>query len=188
MKNMQISKNKVVSLSYQLTVEGDIVDKATKENPFSFIFGNGTLLPKFEANIEGKRTGDTFMFTLSPAEGYGEFDAVGVKEFPLDTFMVDGQLEEGLLTEGTDLPMQDNEGNIFNAIVVEVKENSVVLDFNHPLADMELNFEGSIVEVRDATEKELAKGLGGCGCGCSDGCCDDDDSCTCNDNDSCSCH
>ncbi|MDR0711921.1 MAG: peptidylprolyl isomerase [Prevotellaceae bacterium] len=192
---MQISKNKVVSLSYQLTVDGDVVDKATSQKPLSFIFGRGVLLPKFETNIEGKRAGDAFKFTLSPTEGYGEFDENGVKEFPLDAFMIDGQLEEGLLTEGAVIPMQDNEGNVFSATVLEVKENSVELDFNHPLADMELNFEGDILEVRDATEKELAKGLG-CGCSCndndnnnnnnnndgccgSDGCCDDDDDCSC---------
>jgi FKBP-type peptidyl-prolyl cis-trans isomerase SlyD len=179
---MQISKNKVVSLSYQLTVDGDIVDKATPQKPLSFIFGRGMLLPKFEANIEGKRTGDAFKFTLTPAEGYGEVDEAGINEFPLDAFMVDGQLEEGLLTEGAMLPMQDDKGNVFNATVLEVKENSVELDFNHPLAGMELNFEGQVVEVRDATEKELSKGLGG-GCCCGN----DDDSCCGNDNDDCCC-
>ncbi|MDR3189559.1 MAG: peptidylprolyl isomerase, partial [Prevotellaceae bacterium] len=158
---MQISKNKVVSLSYQLAIDGDIVDRASSQNPLSFIFGSGNLLPKFEDNIAGKRAGDAFKFTLTPAEGYGEVDEKGINEFPLDAFMVDGKLEEGLLAEGAVLPMQDNAGNVFQATVLEVKKSSVVLDFNHPLAGMELSFEGSIVEVRDATEKELAKGLGG---------------------------
>ncbi|MDR3366552.1 MAG: peptidylprolyl isomerase [Prevotellaceae bacterium] len=189
---MQISKNKVVSLSYQLTVDGDVVDKATSQNPLSFIFGSGMLLPKFEANIEGKRTGDGFKFTLTPAEGYGEVDEKNINEFPLDAFMVDGQLEEGLLAEGAVVPMQDSEGNVFSATVLEVKENSVELDFNHPLAGMELSFEGQIVEVRNATEKELAKGLGGGGCCCcgedgDDDCCCDDDDCCCDEDDSCSC-
>ncbi|MDR2814034.1 MAG: peptidylprolyl isomerase [Prevotellaceae bacterium] len=184
---MQISKNKVVSLSYQLTVDGDVVDKATPQKPLSFIFGKGMLLPKFEANIESKRAGDAFKFTLTPDEGYGEVDENGINEFPLDAFMVDGQLEEGLLTEGAVIPMQDDAGNVFNATVLEVRENSVELDFNHPLAGMELNFEGSIVEVRDATEKELAKGIGGCSCcdGDDDSCCDD--GCDCGEDDECSC-
>lgn len=180
---MQISKNKVVSLSYQLTVDGDVVDKATPQNPLSFIFGRGMLLPKVEANIEGKRAGDAFKFTLTAAEGYGEVDEAGINEFPLDAFMVDGQLEDGLLTEGAIIPMQDSKGNVFNATVLEVKENSVELDFNHPLAGMELNFEGSVVEVRIATEKELAKGLGGCSC-CGnndDDCCDEDKDCCCDE-------
>lgn len=185
---MHISKNKVVSLSYQLTVDGDIVDKATPQNPLSFIFGRGMLLPKVEANIEGKRAGDAFKFTLTAAEGYGEVDEAGINEFPLDAFMVDGQLEEGLLTEGATLPMQDSEGNIFNATVLEVKENSVELDFNHPLAGMELNFEGHVVEVRDATEKELAKGLGGgCCCGNDESCCGNDESCCDDGDESCCC-
>ncbi|MDR0414635.1 MAG: peptidylprolyl isomerase [Prevotellaceae bacterium] len=183
---MQISKNKVVSISYQLTVDGSVIDEAATQKPFSFLFGGGLLLPKFEANIEGLRVGDPFKFTLTPAEGYGEFDEKAIQEFPLDTFMVDGKLEEDLLTEGADIPMQDSDGNIFNAFVVELKENSVALDFNHPLAGMELNFEGSIINVREATEKELArKSVGGCACGCDDGCRDDGDCCCDGDNDDC---
>ncbi|MDR1023363.1 MAG: peptidylprolyl isomerase [Prevotellaceae bacterium] len=181
---MRISTDKVVTLSYRLVVDGDVVDETPKERPFSFLFGCGTTLPQFEANIEGLQAGDAFKFTLTPNEGYGEVNEENIKEFPLEAFMVDGKLDEEIsLEEGSLIPMEDGEGNVFSGTVAEVTENSVVLDFNHPLAGMELNFEGCIVDVREATEKELAKkSVGGCGCNGNDCCCDDDNCCDDNDN------
>jgi FKBP-type peptidyl-prolyl cis-trans isomerase SlyD len=170
---MQISKNKVVSLAYQLEVDGEIVDQAGTENPLQFIFGVGMLLPKFEENIENKKVGEKFEFRLSPSEGYGEVNESAILEFPIDMFMVDGKPEEGLLVEGNVIPMQDRDGNILNGTLVELKDNAVVLDFNHPLAGMDLHFTGSIVEIREATEKELEKGHT-CGCG-NDGDCEEHD-------------
>jgi FKBP-type peptidyl-prolyl cis-trans isomerase SlyD len=178
---MQVSKNKVVSLSYQLEVEGDIVDRADAKNPLQFIFGSGMLLPKFEANIDGKKVGDTFDFNLAAADGYGEVVEEMILEFPHDMFMVDGELEDDLLIEGNVVPMQDRDGNILNGTVVELKENSALLDFNHPLAGMDLHFTGKIEDIREATEKELQSGHV-CGCG------DNDEACDCHDHDGCGCH
>ncbi|MDR2938480.1 MAG: peptidylprolyl isomerase [Prevotellaceae bacterium] len=169
---MTITKNQVVSLSYQLTVDGEVVDTATAEQPLEFIFGSGMLLPKFEANIDGKTVGDAFKFSLTAAEGYGEVDEKAIMPFPLDMFMIDGKLEEDLLVEGNVIPMQDNTGRIVQGTVLEVNDEGVTLDFNHPLAGMELNFEGKIIALREATEKELQKGHV---CGCGDSCdCDDE--------------
>lgn len=169
-------------MSYQLTVDGDVVDTATSGQPLEFIFGSGMLLPKFEANIDGKKVGDDFKFTLTATEGYGDVDDKAIMNFPLDMFMIDGKLEEDLLVEGNVIPMQDNSGRIIQGTVLEVNDEGVSLDFNHPLAGMELNFEGKIVGVREATEKELQKGHI-CGCG-EDGCDDGHEhegcSCGCN--------
>lgn len=68
---MKIGKDKVVSLSYTLTVEGDVVETVTSDKPMDLIFGTGYLLPKFEQNVEGKEVGDTFDFMLTATEGYG---------------------------------------------------------------------------------------------------------------------
>jgi FKBP-type peptidyl-prolyl cis-trans isomerase SlyD len=185
---MTVSKNKVVSLSYQLTVDGDVVDKATDKNPLQFIFGAGMLLPKFETSIDGLKVGDAFAFTLAATDGYGEVNEDNIKEFPMETFEIDGQIEEDLLVEGNTIPMQDDQGHHFSATVLELKDSSVMLDFNHPLAGMDLCFEGTIVDLREATEKELQQGLQHqCCCG-DEGCdCDEDDgSCDCDDD--CDCH
>jgi FKBP-type peptidyl-prolyl cis-trans isomerase SlyD len=176
---MKIEKNKVVSLSYTLMVEGDIIETVKADNPLKFIFGTGYLLPKFEENVLNKVKGDTFDFKLSAKEGYGEINNDAVVELPKDLFMVDGKVEDGLLTVGNVLPMQDSDGNRLQGTIDEIKEDVVIMNFNHPLAGSELHFKGEVVEVRESTPEELVNGLygekasscssGSCS-GCSGGC------------------
>lgn len=158
---MQISDEKVVSLSYTLVVEDDVVETVKEDKPMQFIFGQGYLLPAFEEQIAGKEVGDSFEFTLSAKDGYGEIDPDAIVELPLDVFKVNGKLEDGLLVKDKVIPMQDSQGHRLNGVVNEVKEDAVVMDFNHPLAGCALNFTGTVVAVREATEKELTDGLFG---------------------------
>ena len=178
---MKIEKNKVVSLSYTLTVDGDVIETVNADKPMQFIFGSGYLLPKFEQNVAGKEVGDTFDFNLSPEEGYGEVDSSAIVELPKEIFMVDGKIEDGLLNIGNVLPMQDSDGNKLQGSVEEVKESVVVMNFNHPLAGATLNFKGKVETLRDAEAHEILEGLygekkkhsscdsGGCS-GCGGGC------------------
>lgn len=169
---MKIEKDKVVVLTYELAVDGKIADKATKEQPLDYIHGTHMLIPKFESEIEGKEAGDSFQFQVSPEEGYGTYEPKHCFDIPKYSFEVDGKLREDLLEPGNFIPMLNSSGQVVNGRVVEVKEDSVTMDFNHPMAGKVLNFKGEILEVRDATEKELKEGLHGeylpqeCGCGC----------------------
>ena len=172
---MKIEKNKVVSLSYTLTVDGDVMETVKADKPLKFIFGTGYLLPKFEENVVDKVVGDTFDFILSAKEGYGEIDQNAIIDLPKDIFKVNGEIEDGLLTIGNVLPMQDSDGNKLQGVVEEVKDEVVVMNFNHPLAGATLNFKGKVEEIRDAELHELADGLYGekkandsCGHSCSD--------------------
>ena len=158
---MKASANKVVSLIYQLEVEGKIADSCTKENPLEFIFGAGTLLPKFEAGVEGKESGEKFAFTLSPEEGYGAFDPNAVIDLPKNIFEVDGKIDEGLLVVGNMIPMMTNDGRVVPGTVKAVEADTVKMDFNHQMAGKTLNFSGEVIAVREATDKELAEGLHG---------------------------
>ena len=79
-------------------------------------------------------------------------------DLPKNIFEVDGKIEEGLLAEGNVIPMQNDDGQKFNGVVVEVKEESVTVDFNHPLAGDDLHFAGNIMEVREATKEEVEHG------------------------------
>ncbi|MDX9782557.1 MAG: FKBP-type peptidyl-prolyl cis-trans isomerase [Bacteroidales bacterium] len=173
---MKIGKDKVVSLSYTLTVEGDVIETVNADKPMDFIFGTGYLLPKFEQNVEGKEVGDAFDFNLSAQEGYGEMNSDAIIELPKDMFMVEGKIEDGLLTVGNVLPMQDSDGNRLQGTIDEVKDNVVVMNFNHPLAGAALNFKGVVVAVREATQQELIGGLHGeklqssCSSGSCSGC------------------
>ena len=167
---MNIGKNKVVELCYELTVDGEIVDKTTKEKPLDYIHGTGSLLEKFEKNVEGLEPGGKFSFTLTPAEGYGEVDPDRIIDLPKEAFAVNGQIREDLLVPGTTIPMVNGRGGIVPGKVIEVSENSVKMDLNSPMAGKTLNFTGEIVSVREATEKELKEGLYGeyvhqCNCG-----------------------
>ena len=176
---MNITENKLVKLAYELKVDGEIVDKATAERPLEFIFGTGMLLPDFEANVEGKVAGDKFAFTLTPEQGYGEINNEAVVELPKEIFMVDGVVADELLVVGSVLPMGDNMGNRMNGVIKDIKDDVVVMDFNHPMAGKILNFSGEIVEVREATDEDTAKFFGGsgggCGCGCDKSECDSND-------------
>ncbi|MFA6769928.1 MAG: peptidylprolyl isomerase [Bacteroidales bacterium] len=158
---MEIGKNKVVSLSYTLTVEGDVVETVKADSPLRFTFGTGYLLPKFEENVTGKKVGDKFDFLLSAKEGYGQVSKDAIVELPKNMFEVDGKIEDGLLTVGNILPMQDSDGNRLQGSIQEIKEDIVIMDFNHPLAGSKLHFQGEVVEVRDATPQELTDGLFG---------------------------
>ena len=184
---MKIAQNAVVEFSYELEVDGQVVDRTTKEKPLDYIHGTGSLLPKLEEHIEGMVAGDKFDVTLSPADGYGEVDPDRVIDLPKAAFEVNGEIREDLLVPGNTIPMMNSMGGVIPGVVVEVTEDSVKMDLNHRMAGKTLHFTGEIVSVREATEKELTEGLhgeyvhtcggchgheGGCG-GCGGGSCSD---------------
>lgn len=177
---MKIETNKYVTLAYDLHVgeddERELMESATKEVPLEFIFGTNSMLQSFEDQIEGKVEGDTFSFTLTPDEAYGDFDEEKILDLPKNVFQVDGEVDEELLFEGNTIPMMDTEGNQLMGSVIEVKDDVVSMDFNHPLAGEMMHFTGSVLGVRDASAQEIAtlfsQGSGGCS-GCSDDGCGD---------------
>ena len=185
---MKITNNAVVNAEYELYVDGEngeleLMERATSEQPLNFIYGIGMMLPKFEQNLNGLETGDSFDFTISNEEAYGPYDDEAVIELERAVFEIDGKLDEEMVFEGNVVPLMDSEGNRLQAQVVSVNDTHVTVDLNHPLAGENLHFKGKVLEVREATEEELNAllgGGGGCGCGgnCGDGCGDD---CGCDD-------
>ena len=167
---MKIEANKVVEFSYELEVDGQVVDRTTKERPLDYIHGTGSLLPKLEAHIEGMEPGATFDVTLSPADGYGEVDPSRIIDLPKAAFEVNGEVREDLLVPGNTIPMMNSMGGVIPGVVLEVSDDSVKMDLNHQMAGKTLHFTGEVLTVREATEKELTEGLHGefvhsCGCG-----------------------
>ena len=169
---MKITANSVVFLTYELRVDGSIVDTATEEKPLDYIQGMHMLIPRFEAEVEGLEPGAEFSFSVPPEEGYGLYESKYRFDIPKSSFEVNGQLREDLLVVGRTIPMLNSAGEVCNATVIEIKESEVTVDFNHPMAGKVLNFTGKVISVREATEKELREGLHGeflpmeCGCGC----------------------
>ena len=175
---MNIEKNKVISVKYDLRLnskDSEVIESVNETKPFDFIYGIGFMLESFEKNIVGMSANDTFEFMLKSDEAYGKKIDENLVEIPTESFMVDGKMEEGLLTIGNFIPMRDENGKQFNGKVVSVTEKVAKLDFNHPLAGEDLYFTGAVIAVRDATEHELKHGHvhaedhecnndGGCGC------------------------
>ncbi|MDR3061456.1 MAG: FKBP-type peptidyl-prolyl cis-trans isomerase [Dysgonamonadaceae bacterium] len=175
---MKISNNKFVSLCYDLNVgegnERELMEKATEEQPLSFIYGMGMMLDSFEKNIYGLETGNKFSFILKPEEAYGEYEEGRVVELPKNIFEIDGKFDNERVSEGQMLPMIDSDGNQLMGAVLEISDNTVLMDFNHPLAGEILHFEGEILDVHEPTNEEIASFTSGCGGGCNGGCnCED---------------
>ena len=180
---MKVEQNKMVGVDYKLTVDGQIADRSRPGEPLEFIFGTGMLLPKFEEAILGKEVGEKVSFTLDPKDGYGERIAEAEVDLPKEIFMVDGKLTEEILFVGSQVPMSDNQGNRMMGIVKEVGDQTVKMDFNHPMAGKTLHFDVEVVSVRDVTPEDLQ---GGCGCGdCGGGC---EGGCGGHDEGHCNCH
>ena len=181
---MIAEKNNVVSIVYELrsgSKEGDVVEALTPDNPLTFLFGTGGLLPKFEENLSGLTSGDPFEFLLNSEDAYGPVVESAIVHVPQSVFEVDGTLNEELMQVGNMVPMMDSEGRRLNGKVVAIEGDAVKMDFNHPMAGNDLYFKGQVTEVRNATEEELSHGHvhgnGGCGCGSGEESCDDKDSC-----------
>jgi FKBP-type peptidyl-prolyl cis-trans isomerase SlyD len=178
---MAIAKNKMVSLTYDLRIdgkEGELIEQATTEKPLKFVYGAGIMLPKFEALIEGLDQGKSFEINLNSSEAYGAVDENAIIELPKHLFLIDGKFDEEIVKVGNTVPMMSTNGQRMNGLVLEVNDDIVKMDFNHPLAGEDLFFQGDVLEVRDATDEEIAATVqGSCGCGsggCSDEACSDE--------------
>jgi len=155
---MKIQPEHVVSLTYDLyTPQEDgneaFVESATEEQPLTFLFGAGQMIPKFEEHLSTLSTGDDYDFLIDAAEGYGEYDEEAVTNLPIEMFKESGKPEIGDV-----LPLQDQNGHHFQGQVVSIAEDSVIVDLNHPMAGQQLHFKGKILNVRPATPEELSHG------------------------------
>ncbi len=160
---MKIELNSVVSVTYELRIDDELGEKelletVEEDNPMVFLYGMSGLPEKFEEELQGMQVGDTFEFSISPEEGYGEFDPEAIVELPMSIFAIDGETDEEMLQVGNFIPMTDAEGNRMQGRVVAVDNENVQMDFNHPLVGKYMYFIGQIVGVRIATSEEIAHG------------------------------
>jgi FKBP-type peptidyl-prolyl cis-trans isomerase SlyD len=160
---MKIDKNKVVTLNYHLTSsEGnepeELVEQTSAEHPFVFLYGTGSVLADFETNLNGKSKGDKFDFRIKCDNAYGAHDPEYIATIPKTAFMVEGKFDAERVRVGEELPMMDAEGNQLFGFVLEVGEENVSMDFNHPLAGHDLHFSGEVMDVREATAEEISHG------------------------------
>ena len=181
---MEENKNKYIAVSYKLYSNKDgqvtMEEEAPEDQPFVFISGFGFALDAFEKELVWLAEGDSFDFTLTKEQAYGDIDEEGIVDFDREMFCIDGKFDNEHVTVGAILPLQNEQGQRFFGKVLEINNEKVKLDFNHPLAGKDLNFIGKVVESREATTDEIQQiinqmsgGCGGCGgsCkSCNDGC------------------
>mgnify|MGYP001025727180 FL=1 len=182
---MENNDNKYITVTYELYVDNDgqesLVEQTPAEHPFQFVSGMGITLEAFEANIVKLNKGDKFDFIIPMAEAYGEIDPTHILDLPKHFFEIDGQFDSKRVFAGNIIPMINSDGNHLNGTVLEVKEDTVRMDFNHPFAGKDLHFVGTVTELRPATNAEIqevvnmfaGEGCGG-GCDCCGGGCGDD--------------
>ena len=160
---MKIAEDKVVSVNYHLTSSKnngpeELVEQTSIERPFVFISGFGQLLPDFEANLTGKISGDKFDFRIAADKGYGVIEKDYIVKVNREAFMIEGKFDDERVKLNEDIAMHDQDGNQLIGKVMEITEDHVTMDFNHPLAGHDLHFVGEVLEVRDATAEELDHG------------------------------
>jgi FKBP-type peptidyl-prolyl cis-trans isomerase SlyD len=108
------------------------------------------------------KTGDLFRFILNSEKAYGDKREEMIINVPVAVFEMDGKINEDICRVGNEVPMTDSEGNPITGLIIEITDTYVRMDFNHPMAGLDLFFSGKIVEVREATEKELAANVNSC--------------------------
>ncbi len=152
--------NKVIAVDYKLfrdTAAGELIETTEGKQPLAFLSGVGQMIPEFEANVANLAVGEEFSFGIKAENAYGTRTQEAIIELPKDMFMKDGELAEEVVV-GTVLPLQDKDGQVHYAKIEVINEASITADLNHPLADQDLHFTGTVVEQREATAEELSHG------------------------------
>jgi FKBP-type peptidyl-prolyl cis-trans isomerase SlyD len=150
---MQIESNSVVTLHYTLKDnDGKIIDQSD-DGSFLYMHGAMNIIPGLENALAGKSAGDEISVKVSPEEGYGVKDDARIQEVPKDMFDSADEIQVGVQFHA-----QGPDGSAVVVTVIEVKDDAVVIDANHALAGVDLNFEVKIVDVREASEEEVAHG------------------------------
>lgn len=180
---MVVEKNKVVTLDFEVfdTNTKEMLEATSNDVSFSYIHGVESFIPKIEEVLEGKKVGDRTTVEVSPEEGYGVYDEDLIIELPKSEF--DGFSD---IYEGMDFDVEMDNGEEREFYIIDILDETVKADGNHPFAGKDLKFEIIVKDIREATEDEIANGYPylehdhecgddccgahshGCGCGCGD--------------------
>ena len=152
-KPTTVADDVVVSIEYTLTVDGEVIDASEENDPLEYLQGYQNIIPGLERELAGMKIGESKEVTVQPKDGYGEQDPEAVIEVPRREFPKDFEVKPGI-----ELQLQNQDGELMNAVIVSISTSTVKLDLNHPLAGKDLHFRVTIVDLRDATEEEITHG------------------------------
>jgi FKBP-type peptidyl-prolyl cis-trans isomerase SlyD len=152
--NMQVAKNTVVTLDYNVTdPDGVLVDAG--QEPLVYLHGGyDDIFPMIEEAVQGKNIGESVVVKMQPDDAFGEYDAELVQMEPRSAFPK--ELQVGMQFEG--VPEGSDDDDILIYRVTEIADDKVMLDGNHPLAGMALVFTCTVTAVRPASAEEIEHG------------------------------
>lgn len=140
-----VSGGKLVSLEYTLTLDDQsVVESNVGAKPLTYTHGSQQLIPGLEKALEGMAVGDTKQVAVAPADGYGDMDPKALQEVQKQLIPPDA------LQVGTRLQGKTPDGQMVFPLVTEIKDDTVILDFNHPLAGKTLHFDVKVLEITQA--------------------------------------
>ena len=146
MNDLTIGPGTLVTMHFALGLaDGSVIDSNFESDPVTFVMGDGNLLPGFEEVLMGLQAGDQKSFLIPPEKGFGAHNPDNIQAFPRDEFPEDVELVEGLV-----LSFADAQQNELPGVIQEFDENTVTVDFNHPLAGRDIEFNVSIIDVNPA--------------------------------------
>ncbi len=138
-----VSSGKEVSLEYTLKLaDNKVVDTNVGQDPLTYTQGSGQLISGLESKLEGMAVGETKQVTVVPEDGYGSVNPQAFQEVPKENIPAEA------MKVGTELIGRDAQGRVVRPRVSEIKDKTVVLDFNHPLAGQTLYFDVKVLDVK----------------------------------------
>jgi len=143
----------VVSIEYTLKVDNEVLDSSEGHGPLQFLAGHGNIVAGLESEMKGMKIGESKDVVVAPADGYGEYDEEAKMDVPREQFPKDMPVEVDL-----ELTVRDDKGEGRYARIESIEGETVRLNFNHPLAGDELNFNVKVVALREPTAEELDHG------------------------------
>ena len=148
-----VSNGKVVSIHYTLKDdEGTILDSSSGKDPLAYLHGANNVISGLETAMEGKKPGENFSVRIEPTEAYGEKDDTKLQTLDRSMF---GEHEVQI---GQQFHAADPEGNSIVVTVTNIDGDEIIIDGNHPLAGITLNFDVEVVDIRDASDEEISHG------------------------------
>jgi FKBP-type peptidyl-prolyl cis-trans isomerase 2 len=142
---IQVKKGDTIKVHYKgtLSIDGSLFDSSEGRPPLAFTVGSGMVIAGFDNGVVGMQVGEKKLVQIPADEAYGQKLAQMVFEF--ERAQIPAEMGEPEI--GMQLVMNDNDGNELPVIIIEIKENSIVLDGNHPLAGADLTFDIELVEI-----------------------------------------
>jgi len=150
---LKVEDGQVVSMDYTLTVDDEVIDTSAGQEPIQFVQGSGNIIPGLERELYGMTIGDAKEVDVAPQDGYGEIDGEAFMDVPRSQFPEEIPMEIGTLLE-----LHDEAGHPMHARIDQVGDQTVRLDFNHPLAGKQLHFSVKIAHLRPASDEERDHG------------------------------